>query len=157
MGDKTKGIPRPNKDKQKGKPGSLKDVNLLDSVILQSVWYMELSKDVIMYLGHNKRLTQQTHFRFQVEANLIFNQLKNWFGVSPAWIQKTAQDIREDKETWLKEVKNFADRVAPEKSLLVTKNLEQELMSIKGRNALLGDQTPDKGQGVPPGKGRVII
>jgi hypothetical protein len=155
--NKKVGVPRPNKDKQKGKPGSMQDIDLLDNVILQSVWYMELAKDALVYLNHHKRLNRTIQFRFEVEVNLIMNQLKNWFGVSPAWVMKTAEDIRADKEKWQEEVKKFADLIAPEKSLIVTDNLEQELLNIKGRNALLGDQGPGKGPKVPPGGGRVII
>ena len=145
MSNKT-GVPRPNKNKQKGRSGSLKDMNLLDNVILPSVWYRELAKDAKMYLAQHKRLTQIIALRLDIEANLITNQLKNWFGVSPAWVHNTAQGIREDQEKWFEEVKKFADLLAPEKSLIVTDNLEKELLNLKGRDALLGVGGQRKGK-----------
>jgi len=155
MTDKNPGIPRPSKDKQAGKTGSLKDQKLLDNYILQCIHYVELSKDAVAYLRKHKRSTQFIELRFNIEANLIINQLVKWLGISPAWIDQTVSSLRANQETWKKEVENFADLVSPEKSMLVTQNLEQELMNLKGRNALLGDQ--NKGPGVPPGKGKVII
>lgn len=149
MSDKNVGIPRPSKDKSKGKPGSMKDMNILDNLLLQNVWYMELAKSAKLYLAQNKRLTQGIAFRLDVEIHFIVNQLKNWAGVSPSWVNNTAQEIRKDEEMWFKEVKKFADLLVPEKSLIVTDNLEKEMMNIKGRNALLGEQ--------PPGKGKIII
>lgn len=152
MPDKKKGIPQPKVDKfkAKGKVQSMDDQSRLNNVALQCVWYMELAKSAMLYLRHHKRLTEAVVFRLQTEINMLGGIMVNWLGLVPSWIQEVSIEIKQDKDKWFEEVKKFADLIAPEKSLLVTNNLEGEMHNLMGREFLLGKK-------VAPGKGKVII
>ena len=134
MKNKRPGIPKANYDKMKGKPGSLKDMKMLDIVIIQDIWYIELAKDSIKYLEKNKRLTKIIKFKNETEINYATNQLLGWLKLSPAWVQGIVETIKKDKDAWFKEVKKFSDFLSPEKSVITTKNIKQEFLDVKGKN-----------------------
>jgi len=154
MADKKQGIPQPKFDKSKGKIQSMDEQSRLNNVALQCVWYMELAKGAMLYLRHHKRLTEGIVFRLQTEINMLVGIMQNWLGLTSSWVQEVSVEIKQDKDKWMEEVKKFADRLAPEKSRLVTKNLEGEMQNLIKREKLL--DTEKEVPGIK-GKGRVII
>lgn len=134
MKNKKPGVPQADRGKMQGKSGSLKDMKVLDNLVIQNIWYVELAKDSMKYLEKNNRLTKVIRFKCITEINYATNLLLGWMKLSPAWIQGTVETIKKDKDTWFKEVKKFSDFLNPEKPLITTKNLKQEFLNVKGKD-----------------------
>jgi hypothetical protein len=135
------GVERMSKNKP-GIPASVKGLKkeeqiTLTGIIIDIINYVEVATGALNYLANQKRLTPQMQFRLEIESKFARNMVLSYFKVTPSYLQDIVEEIHEDKDVFQKAVIEFADAVVPEKSLLVTKNLEGEMKNIIGQQKML--------------------
>jgi len=131
------------KKKQPGIPDSLKAVKdkeervTLTGIIIDLINYIEVSTGVLNYLANKKLLKPQVQARISIETNLVKNIVFSYFKVTPSYLQEVVEEIHQDKEAFEDSVKKLADMIAPDQSILVTKNLDGEMRNIMGNQQLM--------------------
>ena len=131
------------KKKQPGIPDSLKAVKdkeervTLTGIIIDLINYIEVSTGVLNYLANKKLLKPQVQARISIETNLVKNIVFSYFKVTPSYLQEVVEEIHQDKEAFEDSVKKLADMLAPDQSILVTKNLDGEMQNIMGNRQLM--------------------
>jgi len=103
-------------------------------VAISLIQYMELAKAAREYLNKEKRSNVKIDFRLQVEAEFCLGILFNILKVTRTFVVGIQKEIHADKKVFEGEVKRFSDGAVPEKSVLVTKNLEGEMGQIIRRD-----------------------
>ena len=109
----------------------------LENVAVSIIKYMTLAEASRKYLKENNRFNPRIDFRLYVEADFSVAALTHFFKVTKSFIARVQERIRLDESGFKKEVEDFCDAIAPatpEKSSLVTKNLEGEMAQIIQRD-----------------------
>ena len=131
------------KKKQPGIPDSLKAVKdkeeriTLTGIIIDLINYIEVSTGVSNYLANKKVLKPEVQARISIETSFARNIVLSYFKVTPSYLQEVVEEIHQDKEAFEDSVKKLADMIAPDQSILVTKNLDGEMQNIMGNRQLM--------------------
>jgi len=131
------------KKKQPGIPDSLKAVKdkeeriTLTGIIIDLINYIEVSTGVSNYLANKKVLKPEVQARISIETSFARNIVLSYFKVTPSYLQEVVEEIHQDKEAFEDSVKKLADMLAPDQSILVTKNLDGEMQNIMGNRQLM--------------------
>jgi len=128
-------------NKQKPKvPDSLKGMkNKKDQVTLMSAVYglikfVEIGNSAIKKVQNEQRQCGKADmFRLQCNIDFAIGIILNYFGLEPSFIQTMADDVAKE-EDFEEEVGKFADKLAPNKSILVTDNIQQEFRNVSLAN-----------------------
>lgn len=80
----------------------------------QLIGYSELSNSVIFYLEKEKRLTPELGYRLELEARFCVNIVFNMMNLNPNLVEDMIKRVHDDEERYDKEVKKFAEAVAPD-------------------------------------------
>jgi len=110
----------------------------LENVALNFIKYMELAKAARGYLKATNRFKPKVDFMLQVEADFCLTSLESLFRVSKAFVIDGQKLVLADVEQFKEEVKRFSDGCIPERPLIVTGNLEQEMTKIIGNKEAFG-------------------
>lgn len=80
----------------------------------QLIGYSELANSVIFYLEKEKRITPELGYRLELEAGFCVNIVFNMMNLSPNIVEGMIKQVHSDEEKYDKEVKKFAEAVAPD-------------------------------------------
>jgi len=113
----------------KNKPkieGSQKEQFSFDRVVYGLVKFVEIGKSAVIKVSTEKRkVNPQNMFRLECNIDFAINILINYFMLAPSYLQELADNIVQEKE-FMDEVNRFADTLAPDKSVLITDNINRE-------------------------------
>lgn len=131
--------------KKPGIPSALKgykkeDQLTLTGVIIDIINYVEVANGALNYLANKKCLTQLLQFKLQTELQFAKNMILSYFKVAPSYVQTITDEIHVDNETFQKAVKEFADAMVPDQSVLVTKNLHGEMQKIMTKQNIFSNK-----------------
>jgi len=117
-----------------------KNKRSLDSVAVSFIRYAELAKAARIYFKATNRFDPKMDFKLFIEAEFCVGTLLHFFKVTKSFIANM-QHVVVTGEKFKEEVKEFCEGLIPERSRLVTKNLEGEMAQIMQR-----DKTAGKGK-----------
>lgn len=98
------------------------------------VKFVEIGKSALTKVTRGQRkVNQQNAFRLECNVEFAVNILMEYLDLAPSYLQELADSIIQE-ENFMKEVDGFADSIAPDKSVLVTKNINKEFKSVTTMN-----------------------
>jgi len=121
------------KGKKKWATSGGREKRSLDSVAVSFIRYAELAKAARIYFKATNRFDPKMDFKLFIEAEFCMGTLLHFFKVTKSFIASIQHMVLES-EKFKEEVKEFCEGLIPERSRLVTKNLEGEMAQIMQRD-----------------------
>lgn len=98
----------------------------LTNVAYNLVKFAEVSRAVLIKVQNEKRKVENVEmFRLQCNIEFAINILTQYFELEPSYLQEMADAIVKE-ESFKDSVNQFADKLAPEGSVLVTKDIQRQ-------------------------------